>query len=439
MKYSKETEDKAYKALQSALARLQSVEPFYYAILSVLDIRFDENDELPEENSSMGININSEPNFELVINPEFFLGLASITERVAMLKHELLHIANGHVSIMKNCILDEDRFMKLNLAQDLAINQYITGLPQGLGVDIAKFKYKVIGKEGEGFKPFPALASWEVYYELLTSDKVQVNYIPKGKGKSEKLDMSSGNGDKTIDTHEMWKEGLSKSSSSSEELLKKTEQLIERAKQKTSCSYDSLPDGIKDFLKYSKAKREELNYKNILMKALKKSLAGGERKYTWERPNKRYGEFAQGNKSNDTPMLKQFIDTSGSISVNEMNSFTSIIYELVKVTGCKSKVNLFHTSIYKELDFGRSSKIDRDNIESGGTDLECVIENIIKTKPDLSVILTDGYYDNVRYESMLKYGDKMPPIVFIITKEGTVDHPLKRLGTTIKIPKGERQ
>jgi hypothetical protein len=62
------------------------------------------------------------------------------------------------------------------------------------------------------------------------------------------------------------------------------------------------------------------------------------------------------------------------------------------------------------------------------------MELILKRKPDLSIILTDGCYSNVEVEKWMKPGEKFPQCLFIISKGGTEDHPLKRLGDTVKVP-----
>jgi hypothetical protein len=67
------------------------------------------------------------------------------------------------------------------------------------------------------------------------------------------------------------------------------------------------------------------------------------------------------------------------------------------------------------------------------------MEDIFRRKPDLSVILTDGCYDNVEVESWMKPGQKFPEVLFIISPDGTEDHPLKRIGQTVKIPSSAKK
>jgi hypothetical protein len=62
------------------------------------------------------------------------------------------------------------------------------------------------------------------------------------------------------------------------------------------------------------------------------------------------------------------------------------------------------------------------------------MKRILEDKPDLSIILTDGCYGDVPVEGWLRPGEKFPQLLWIISKDGDVNHPLKRFGETIKIP-----
>lgn len=42
---------------------------------------------------------------------------------------------------------------------------------------------------------------------------------------------------------------------------------------------------------------------------------------------------------------------------------------------------------------------------------------------------------NVQYEEWMKPGQQFPQVLWVISKGGTEDHPLKRLGNTVKITK----
>jgi predicted metal-dependent peptidase len=79
-------------------------------------------------------------------------------------------------------------------------------------------------------------------------------------------------------------------------------------------------------------------------------------------------------------------------------------------------------------------KIERADVQQGGTELKPVMEDILRQSADLSIIITDGYYGDVAIEENMKPGQKFPQTLFIISKDGSERHPLVRLGDTVKVP-----
>lgn len=82
------------------------------------------------------------------------------------------------------------------------------------------------------------------------------------------------------------------------------------------------------------------------------------------------------------------------------------------------------------------TKIDKSQIQSGGTDLGPTLKDIFTRRGDLSIIITDGCYGDIPVESWMKPGENFPQVLWIISKGGTEDHPLKRIGDTVKVPDG---
>jgi predicted metal-dependent peptidase len=227
-------------------------------------------------------------------------------------------------------------------------------------------------------------------------------------------------------------------SAEEKDMLDATEDLVKRAMVKARLSYDDLPASVRELLEEIKTRRAELNYKALIMQALKKHASGHNRKSTWTRKSKRFGNKAPGTKVGDLPKLHNYIDTSGSISIEEANEFLDIVDNFLKVGARKCRLNMFHTSNYYSEEYKLGHRIERKDIQNGGTDLTESMRDIWKRKPDLAVFCTDGCYGDVNVEEWMRPGEQFPQVVFIISKGGTEDHPLKRLGQTIKIPNQER-
>lgn len=347
--------------------------------------------------------------FEILINPNFFHGM-SLEHRIGVLHHEVLHFTNAHVFRfgMERTEANKDEAKKANIAADMSINQYIRSLPKGC-VDVKYF-------EQDDGTPFPLYATAEVYLELL---KDNPNAMKKA-GENMKKDgiQIKGDGDpfgdgETLDEH-AW-EALS--DDEKKQMAEEMKKMVKRTMEKTSYDKTSLPDGIKDLIEEIDVFLNKMNYKQILQSAIKKSVSFTDRASTWNRPNKRYGVVAKGTTLAKLPELWELVDTSGSISVKELNEFLTVVDGFLKAGSRKCMIGFWHTSLYKMKKYKLGQKIKQEEIESGGTDLTDTIQRINKDKPDLSIILTDGYY-----------GSDLQPeteIVFVISENGTMDHPLK--------------
>jgi predicted metal-dependent peptidase len=217
------------------------------------------------------------------------------------------------------------------------------------------------------------------------------------------------------------------------------EDLMKRAMIKSNTDYSQLPGSVKDLLNDIKTRRAELNYKGLILAAIKRSASGHDRKGTWTRKNKRYGFAAPGTKNAELPKLDIYLDTSGSISIEELSSFLEIVDEFLRVGVRKCTINCFHTSHYLRKPYKSGDReMLKKSVESGGTDLTDVFKSIVKNRSDLSIIISDGFYADVPVESMLKPGQTVPTTLFIISKGGSQDHPLLRIGNTVRVPDGSK-
>jgi predicted metal-dependent peptidase len=403
--------------------------PFLGSILQVMNIRYDET--IP----TAGVCYNKvNKKYEMMINPYFFCRGLTHLQRRAVLLHEMMHVTFKHVFFETP---DSINKMQLNFAMDLVINQFIKDLPD-FALTIDKFRTK------DG-KPFPANKATEIYYELLNNaetknpnfDKSKQDNKGKGDGDSQGSGSFMDSSKEWVDVQEMFKKkeavafddhDWNDSDADKQEKLEALSDLIKRTIIKSSQSYSTIPDHVKDLLKEIEVQLAKLNYKQILLSTLKKSLPAKDTRQTWKRPSRRYGKLAKGNLPALMPKIEVFIDTSGSISHEEVNEFFKITNNFLTVGVDKCNINFFHTIIYRTEKIRKGFKIEANTLESGGTDLAGVFERIKKIQPDLSIIITDGYYGGLpEYDNK-----KMPQMVFVISKGGNVEHPLKNHGSTVK-------
>lgn len=396
-------------AVESSLYELSRFEPFYAGLIQELNIKFDPR--IP----TAGLVYNDKTlDFEIWFNTEFFMGLAA-QERAAVLLHECLHFSHKHFLRTDLEEFKKDAMM-YNIAMDMSINQYIRNLP-GNCVDVKKFKY-------DDGTPFPLLRPFEEYYELLKKNQKHNFTKGKGKGKGEGDNPQPGDSlhGQPLDEHN-WNDLTEEQK---RKMLEEAKRICERAIEKINYGFDQVPDSIKDLIKEIEQKLKEIDYKAILRNCIKKSLSIADRESTWNRPNKRYGVFSPGSRMAKIPFLNIYVDTSGSISYNELSEFIKVIEGFLRAGSKRCNLGLWHTALYYMKPFKLAENLKEKEIEQGGTDVSPVMAHIKKNKPNLSIILTDGYYGNI---------NELPKdqILWIITKEGCFDHPLKSIGKTIKL------
>lgn len=470
------------KALATGIYTVTKRAPFLGSVLQCLNIMYSHY--IP----TAGIMFNTDAKrWDMYINPKFFVDKLNNSKidpkihvnsngtpftvqqrgdlaRAAVLLHEINHITNKHPFRVPFLKISSRKRRLMNIAADMAINQFISGLPMGCNqcatapngqcqpmpnkdgipemfpnpdcpgrcIDVKDF-HDIDEKTGNKV-PWKETQTMEFYYEQLLR-KLDDPDDNEGQGEG---DGSAGGGadhnnlPQTIDEH-MW-DGAAEE----KDMLEATEDLIKRAMIKQKLSFDELPGSIKDLLTEIKTRKSELDYRSMILLAIKKSASGHERKHTWTRKSKRYGNMAPGTKVGDLPKLNLYLDTSGSISIEELNEFLEIVDNFLKAGSRKCRLNLFHTANYYSVDYKLGDRLDRKMVESGGTELKSSFEDIAKRRPDLAIFVTDGCYSNVEFEKMVPPSIKFPSTLFIISRQGSADHPIKRLGTTIKIPESEK-
>lgn len=461
------------QCLQTAIFQTSKSNPFMGSILQCMNITMTHT--LP----TAGVCFNPEiKRWDLLINPYFYCKKMNEEQRKAVLLHELYHITHKHPLRIPFMKLSVHKRRLMNIAMDMSINQYIKDIPDGCpncpppniggqctspelccgrGIHIRDF-FDTNEKTKKNI-PWQERREAEFYYEKLLErfedpdpqdkgeegdDDADGDGAPgkgkgkpkKGQGKPKEGQGNAGGGAQTGDLPETTDVHAWDGSAEEKDMLEATEDLIKRAQIKCKFGYDELPGHIKDLLDHIKTRRKELNYKAIILQALKASLPANFRVKSWTRKSKRFGNKAPGNRNGEEPKLDNYIDTSGSISIEEANTFLDIIDEFLKVGARKCMLNMFHTQNYYRKEYKRGTRVKREDFQSGGTCLEQSLELVAKERPDLAIFLTDGYYSYVDVKKWVGHNGTMPTVFFLISKGGTVDHPMakEKWARTLQIP-----
>jgi predicted metal-dependent peptidase len=135
--------------------------------------------------------------------------------------------------------------------------------------------------------------------------------------------------------------------------------------------------------------------------------------------------YSPGTKNGNLPSIAMYADTSGSISHTELNEFLDVVDNFLRVGTKTCKIGLWHTDLYLYKKYKLGERLKQSEIQSGGTDPDPVLRRALKENIDLTIIITDGYYD----KSEVPKFDK--ELIWIISKNGNASHPNAHLGKTI--------
>lgn len=306
----------------------------------------------------------------LYINPEFFLKtLNSRKERIAVLKHELLHIIFRHLLRSPKEKVD---FRIHNYAADLVVNQFVEPwpLPEG-AVTLESFsEFRLKRNE-----------TLEYYYKKLI-DKNEAEALPELED-----DLGSHS------VHDMWGEGQESNQSGKQKVSKEIEReianILSQAKTKSKKNWSSLDSNLKRAIDQSiTIGQSTKSWKNLLRLFL--SARGRSKiRHTMKRVSKRYGT-RPGIKVERFRHIVIAVDTSGSIDQVVLGEFFQEIRGIwrtgstVTVIECDSQIGTVYNF---------SGKVPESVTGGGGTDFDPVFAWAQKNRNkqiDGIVYLTDG-------------------------------------------------
>lgn len=376
--------------ISKACKELIIVQPFYgFFLLNI-------NKEYTTRVPTLAVSPNG-VNIKLLINEKFWNSLNDEAQ-LAVLTHEINHVCFFHLQ-MQTDFDDKNIF---NYAADAEVNCYINNLPEGC-VTVSSLN-KELGlqlEERQGTKE---------YYKVL------IDFKNKCQKKAEEFLKNH-----PLDNHETWKEFDQLSNPVKKLIENQIKAKLKEAEEATIQTGGSIPGEMSEILKNIKDKPPVFNWKRYFRRLIGNSISS-EIQSTRMRPSKRFPD-AKGIRLKRKPNILVGVDTSGSVSMDELNDFFSEINHIyrsgveVTVVECDTQIN----NIFKYT--------GKHNIKiggRGGTILNPIIEYYNSHKEhNVCIIFTDGELYSLDLP-------KCNHLIWVITSNGNkVD---KFPGKTIYIP-----
>jgi predicted metal-dependent peptidase len=329
--------------LESAISSLMLLYPIYGTVFLYLNKI--ERKDMP----TMAVGTTRRVDLALYYNPDFLKKMTA-TQLRAVLKHEALHILLHHISRNQYFGYNMKGF---NYAADMAINCHIEGLPEGC------LYPKTFGLQDN--------ESSEWYYEKLKKEQEE-----KGE------DALDGKGD-LADDHSMWGD-------CDDDIIKeKVRNIAEQAiKAQEKSGWGDVSGNLAQQI--IAANKPVVNWKREVRYFINQIIMMGKRS-TRMRPNRRFGYSNPGAKRDYISKILVGIDTSGSVSDQELQYFLQEINGMISHV----KVDLVqfdHGLTTQPTPF--ESKLRKLEVKGrGGTDFSAPIKLADDMKYDGLIIFTD--------------------------------------------------
>ena len=311
-------------------------------------------------------------NYQLAINEEFWTGLSD-DHKMGLLKHELLHIAFGHLvsfSSFSNKKL-------ANVAMDMEINQYIQAswLPEG-GINIDDYTDIQLDRK----------AGCRYYYDQLLrlQDEKDKNGSTGDQNMDNLLDnIASGD----IPDHSTWEEFEDMSEAEKKLIEKQVQKILQDAKEQTIKKRGNVPGEIEGLIVLDEVTKAKFDWKGYLRRFTGTSTKIFTKKIR-RKENYRY-EDNPGLKIKMRQHMLLAIDTSGSVSNEELTEFMNEIHHIHKA-GVDITIVQCDTSIRSIEPY--KGKNDLKVHGRGGTEFDPVLDyyNANLKKYTSLVYFTDG-------------------------------------------------
>ena len=362
-------------------------------------------------------------NYQLAINEEFWSNLPE-NHRVGLLKHELLHIAFFHLT----------QYFKFpdhklaNIAMDMEINQYIDKdyLPEG-GINIDDYPELNLER----------MAGCRYYYDKLKEAKEEkkqngtcgspnmdklLDGVEQGQGTiTIQLGGNGAEGEVQVPEHGTWEEFEDLSEAEQKLIEQQVQRILTEAAEQTVKKRGTVPGNIQQLLdKLQQLEKPKFDWRGYVRRFTGTSTKIFTKKLR-RKENRRYSDNP-GLKIKMRQHMLLAIDTSGSVSDNELKEFMNEIYHIHK---CGVDVTIIQcdTSIKSIEPF--DPKKDLTVHGRGGTEFDPVLEyyNANLRKYTSLVYFTDGEcWTNVQPKA---------PVLWVLSERSDMNNSLP--GKVIKL------
>jgi predicted metal-dependent peptidase len=353
------------KSLSKISKELMLKEPYYGFFLIMLNKVW--RKDLP----TAGVSKNG-INFQLAINEDFWTSLSEM-HQMGLLKHELLHIAFGHLTSFKS--FKNKRLA--NVAMDMEINQYIDEdwLPEG-GIDINDYEDLNLERK----------AGCRYYYDKLNQfqDEKDKNGSCGNNEMDELLDQVA-NGE--VPDHSTWEEFEDLSEAEKKLIEKQLQKVLSDAKEQTIKKRGNVPGEIEGVIVIEEIVAPKFDWRGYIRRFTGVSTKVFTKKIR-RKENRRFSDNP-GLKIKMKQHMLLAIDTSGSVSDSELQEFMGEIHHIYKV-GVDVTMIQCDTSIRSIEPYKGKHEI---NVAGrGGTEFDPVLDyyNANQKKYTSLVYFTDG-------------------------------------------------
>lgn len=303
--------------MENLIKRMMIEEPFYGFLLTTVEREY--SDKVP----TAAVCFDSRMNARLLVNKNYF-DKFSDTQKLAILKHEMMHLAFKH-PVLRDSFPDDKLF---NIAADLEVNGYIEGLPSDA---LFPSDYGFRSRQGTSY-----------YYSKLSANSTgsqgqqgggsgndgDQNSGSQPGGSGNQQDRSSSNkpdGKDVLDDHSLWEQGDYESRELANELINnKLLTAVESLKGR-----GVIPGEMQNIIAdLQKPLKRVFDWKRMLRRFI--GNVYDEKKKSSRRKESRRFAGSCGSKHMKKSRVLVGIDTSGSVSNQEVHEFVSELTYMYK-------------------------------------------------------------------------------------------------------------